>query len=173
MTAGLQRSDLIISRSPSTPWRARPRLAMNLHASIAALTADKAGARSSPGDAAPRRDHHAYAFASRGAHRPDQGADQPSSDDEDWARLSLTMGLLLEKGKMYIDDASRPGPDRRALPCPAHRPRARRSRMIMIDYLQLMRVPALSGQRTLRIGEISRSSRPWRRAAMPWWRSPS
>ncbi|TMO91828.1 replicative DNA helicase, partial [Pseudoalteromonas sp. S3178] len=27
-------------------------------------------------------------------------------DDDDWARLSSTMGLLMEKGKMYIDDAS-------------------------------------------------------------------
>jgi replicative DNA helicase len=78
-------------------------------------------------------------------------------DDEDWARLSSTMGLLLEKGKMYIDDAS-------GLTPTDVRSRARRIArehgglsMIMIDYLQLMRVPALSDNRTLEIGEISRS----------------
>ena len=27
-------------------------------------------------------------------------------DDDDWARLSSTMGMLLEQGKMYIDDSS-------------------------------------------------------------------
>ena len=27
-------------------------------------------------------------------------------DDDDWGRLSSTMGLLLEKGQLYIDDAS-------------------------------------------------------------------
>ncbi|HAK35894.1 MAG TPA: replicative DNA helicase, partial [Pantoea sp.] len=27
-------------------------------------------------------------------------------DDEDWARISGTMGILLEKKNMYIDDSS-------------------------------------------------------------------
>lgn len=27
-------------------------------------------------------------------------------DDEDWARISSTMGILLEKRNMYIDDSS-------------------------------------------------------------------
>ena len=78
-------------------------------------------------------------------------------DDEDWARLSSTMGLLMEKGKMYIDDAS-------GLTPTDVRSRARRIArdhggisMIMVDYLQLMRVPSLSDNRTLEIAEISRS----------------
>ncbi|AIN47472.1 replicative DNA helicase [Candidatus Palibaumannia cicadellinicola] len=78
-------------------------------------------------------------------------------DDEDWARLSSTMGILLEKRNMYIDDSS-------GLTPTEVRSRARRVfrehnglSMIMIDYLQLMRVPALADNRTLEIAEISRS----------------
>ncbi|AWP34360.1 replicative DNA helicase [Pantoea eucalypti] len=78
-------------------------------------------------------------------------------DDEDWARISGTMGILLEKKNMYIDDSS-------GLTPTEVRSRARRIyrengglSMIMIDYLQLMRVPALSDNRTLEIAEISRS----------------
>ncbi len=77
-------------------------------------------------------------------------------DDEDWARISGTMGILLEKRNIYIDDSSRPDADRSALPC------ARIARehggigLIAIDHLQLMRVPSLDN-RTLEIAGISRS----------------
>jgi replicative DNA helicase len=78
-------------------------------------------------------------------------------DDEDWARISSTMGLLMQKKNMYIDDSS-------GLTPTEVRSRARRIArehgglsMIMVDYLQLMRVPALSDNRTLEIAEISRS----------------
>ncbi|MGB0894906.1 MAG: replicative DNA helicase [Parashewanella sp.] len=78
-------------------------------------------------------------------------------DDDDWARVSSTMGIMLEQGKMYIDDSS-------GLTPTEVRSRARRIAreygglsMIMIDYLQLMQVPALSDNRTLEIAEISRS----------------
>ena len=78
-------------------------------------------------------------------------------DDEDWARISGTMGILLEKKNIYIDDSS-------GLTPTEVRSRARRIfrennglSMIMIDYLQLMRVPSLSDNRTLEIAEISRS----------------
>ncbi|QIR15678.1 replicative DNA helicase [Shewanella aestuarii] len=78
-------------------------------------------------------------------------------DDEDWARVSSTMGIMLEQGKMYIDDSS-------GLTPTEVRSRARRIAreygglsMIMIDYLQLMQVPALKDNRTLEIAEISRS----------------
>ncbi|MBJ3815803.1 replicative DNA helicase [Shimwellia pseudoproteus] len=78
-------------------------------------------------------------------------------DDEDWARISGTMGILLEKNNMYIDDSS-------GLTPTEVRSRARRVfrehgglSLIMIDYLQLMRVPSLSDNRTLEIAEISRS----------------
>ncbi|MGR5149850.1 replicative DNA helicase [Photobacterium alginatilyticum] len=78
-------------------------------------------------------------------------------DDEDWARISSTMGILMEKKNMFIDDSS-------GLTPTEVRSRARRIArdsgglsMIMIDYLQLMRVPALQDNRTLEIAEISRS----------------
>ena len=78
-------------------------------------------------------------------------------DDEDWARISSTMGMMMQKKNMYIDDSS-------GLTPTEVRSRARRIArehgglsMIMVDYLQLMRVPALSDNRTLEIAEISRS----------------
>ncbi|MFQ6371599.1 replicative DNA helicase [Shewanella sp. YIC-542] len=78
-------------------------------------------------------------------------------DDDDWARVSSTMGLMLENGKMFIDDSS-------GLTPTEVRSRARRVArehgglsMIMVDYLQLMQVPALADNRTLEIAEISRS----------------
>ncbi|PCS23884.1 replicative DNA helicase [Candidatus Enterovibrio escicola] len=78
-------------------------------------------------------------------------------DDEDWARISSTMGLLTQKKNMYIDDSS-------GLTPTDIRSRARRVArehgglsMIMIDYLQLMRVPGMKDNRTQEISEISRS----------------
>ena len=78
-------------------------------------------------------------------------------DDEDWARISSTMGILMQKKNMFIDDSS-------GLTPTEVRSRARRIArdhgglsMIMIDYLQLMRVPGLQENRTLEIAEISRS----------------
>lgn len=78
-------------------------------------------------------------------------------DDEDWAKISSTMGILMEKKNMYIDDSS-------GLTPTELRSRARRVArehgglsMIMVDYLQLMRVPSIADNRTLEIAEISRS----------------
>jgi replicative DNA helicase len=78
-------------------------------------------------------------------------------DDEDWARISNTMAMLKDKDNLFIDDSS-------ALTPMELRTRARKLArekggisLIMIDYLQLMRVPGLSENRTLEIAEISRS----------------
>lgn len=78
-------------------------------------------------------------------------------DDEDWARISNTMAMLKEKDNLYIDDSS-------GLTPMEVRTRARKVArdkgglsMIMVDYLQLMQVPALADNRTLEIAEISRS----------------
>ncbi|MCV2886613.1 replicative DNA helicase [Aestuariibacter sp. AA17] len=78
-------------------------------------------------------------------------------DDEDWARISNTMAMLKDKDNLFIDDSS-------GLTPMEVRTRARklaRERggisMIMVDYLQLMQVPALADNRTLEIAEISRS----------------
>lgn len=81
-------------------------------------------------------------------------------EDEDWARISSTMNIMAQKNNIYIDDSS-------GLTPTEVRSRARRVArdhadkggisMIMVDYLQLMQVPALSDNRTLEIAEISRS----------------
>lgn len=77
--------------------------------------------------------------------------------DSDWVKLQQTMEGLHEKQNFFIDDSS-------GLTPMDVRTRARKLAretgglsMIMIDYLQLMRVPHLSDNRTLEISEISRS----------------
>lgn len=76
-------------------------------------------------------------------------------DDEDWARLASTGGLLRD-APLYIDETGALSPlDLRA--------RARRiaSRhglsLIVVDYIQLMQVPSTRENRTNEISEISRS----------------
>lgn len=77
-------------------------------------------------------------------------------DDGDWPRLSSAIALMSDK-KIFIDDTGALGPsDVRA--------RARRIvkeygelGLIVIDYLQLMRVPGTSEHRAAEISEISRS----------------
>jgi replicative DNA helicase len=78
-------------------------------------------------------------------------------EDTDWAKIQSSVKMLSEKDNLFIDDSS-------GLTPMEVRTRARklaRDRggisMIMVDYLQLMRVPSLSENRTLEISEISRS----------------
>ncbi|WDI78377.1 replicative DNA helicase [Candidatus Purcelliella pentastirinorum] len=77
--------------------------------------------------------------------------------DEDWLRISSTVKVLLDRKNIYIDDSSSLTPIEMSS-------RARRVyrennglSLIMIDYLQLMRVPYISDNRNVEIGEISRS----------------
>jgi replicative DNA helicase len=151
MTAGLQPSDLIIVAA--RPSMGKTTFAMNL-AENAAMTADKPALIFSL--EMPSEQLMMRMLASLG--RIDQTKIRTGQlDDEDWARLSSTMGLLIESGKMFIDDAA-------GLTPTEVRSRARRIArdnggisMIMIDYLQLMRAPQFSDNRTLEIAEISRS----------------
>lgn len=77
-------------------------------------------------------------------------------DDGDWPRLSSAIAMMSEK-KIFIDDSGALSPgDIRA--------RARRLArehgdlgLIVVDYLQLMRVPGNSEHRAAEISEISRS----------------
>jgi len=109
MTAGMQPSDLIIVAA--RPSMGKTTFAMNL------------------------AEHMMRMLASLG--RINQTKVRTGQlDDDDWARLSSTMGLLMEKGKMYVDDAS-------GLTPTDVRSRARRIArdhggisMIMVDYLQ-------------------------------------
>ncbi|CUX97455.1 replicative DNA helicase [Candidatus Hoaglandella endobia] len=150
-TAGLQKSDLIIIAA--RPSMGKTTFAMNL-CENAAMTEDKPVLIFSLEMPVEQIMMRMLASLSR----VDQTQIRTGQlDDEDWARISSTMGLLLEKCNMYIDDSSRLTPT-------DIRSRARRIfrehdglSLIMIDYLQLMRVPSLSENRTLEIAEISRS----------------
>ncbi|WP_417345238.1 replicative DNA helicase [Ferrimonas sp.] len=151
MTAGFQPSDLIIVAA--RPSMGKTTFAMNL-CEAAAMNEDHPVLIFSL--EMPSEQIMMRMLASLG--RVDQTKIRTGQlDDEDWARVSSTMGLMMEQGKMYIDDAS-------GLTPTEVRSRARRIArehgglsMIMVDYLQLMQVPALADNRTLEIAEISRS----------------
>ena len=151
MTSGFQPSDLIIVAA--RPSMGKTTFAMNL-VETAALTSDKPALVFSlemPADSIMMR-----MLASLG--RIDQTKVRTGNlDDDDWARLASTMGLMQEKGQLYIDDSS-------GLTPTEVRSRARRIArehgglsMIMIDYLQLMRSPEFKDNRTLEIADISAS----------------
>ncbi|MGV3345319.1 replicative DNA helicase [Enterobacteriaceae bacterium LUAb1] len=150
-TAGLQRSDLIIVAA--RPSMGKTTFAMNL-CENAAMTQEKPVLIFSlemPGEQIMMRMLASLSRVDQTRIRTGQ------LDDDDWARISSTMGLLVEKKNMYIDDSS-------GLTPTEVRSRARRVfrengglSLIMIDYLQLMRVPSMSENRTLEIAEISRS----------------
>ncbi|WP_392562713.1 replicative DNA helicase [Orbus sturtevantii] len=150
-TAGLQRSDLIIVAA--RPSMGKTTFAMNL-CENAAMMQDKPVLIFSLEMPAEQIMMRMLASLSR----VDQTKIRTGQlDDNDWARISSTMGILLEKKNMYIDDSS-------GLTPMELRSRARRIyrengglSMIMVDYLQLMRVPNMSENRTLEIAEISRS----------------
>ena len=150
-TAGLQRSDLIIIAA--RPSMGKTTFAMNL-CENAAMMQEKPVLIFSlemPSEQIMMR-------MSASLSRVDQTRIRTGQlQDDDWARISSTMGLLLEKKNIYIDDSS-------GLTPMELRSRARRIyrehkglSMIMVDYLQLMRVPNISENRTLEIAEISRS----------------
>ncbi|WP_194439604.1 replicative DNA helicase [Vibrio fluminensis] len=150
-TAGLQGSDLVIVAA--RPSMGKTTFAMNL-CENAAMVSDKPVLIFSLEMPAEQIMMRMLASLSR----VDQTKIRTGQlDDEDWARISSTMGILMEKKNMYIDDSS-------GLTPTEVRSRARRIArehgglsLIMVDYLQLMRVPALSDNRTLEIAEISRS----------------
>jgi replicative DNA helicase len=150
-TAGLQGSDLIIVAA--RPSMGKTTFAMNL-CENAAMAQDKPVLIFSLEMPAEQLMMRMLASLSR----VDQTRIRTGQlDDEDWARISSSMGILMEKKNMYIDDSS-------GLTPTELRSRARRVArehgglsMIMVDYLQLMRVPSLTENRTLEIAEISRS----------------
>lgn len=77
--------------------------------------------------------------------------------EQEWINLTSTVTHLHQK-KLYIDDST-------ALPPSEVRSRCRRIAkdhdgklgLVMVDYLQLMKVPGLEGNRVAEISEISRS----------------
>jgi len=78
-------------------------------------------------------------------------------NDEDWSRISGTINVLLKKKNMYIDDSTNITPTEiRSRAKKLYREKKGLS-LIMIDYLQLMKVPSFGENRTLEIAEISRT----------------
>jgi len=150
-TAGLQKSDLIIVAA--RPAMGKTTFAMNLCENAAMLQEKPVLIFSleMPGEQLMMRMLASLSRVDQTRIRTGQ------LDDEDWARISSTMGILLEKRNMYIDDSSGLTPtDVRSRARRVYREHGGIS-LIMIDYLQLMRVPSLSDNRTLEIAEISRS----------------
>lgn len=150
-TAGLQGSDLIIVAA--RPSMGKTTFAMNL-CENAAMNQDKPVLIFSLEMPAEQIMMRMLASLSR----VDQTKIRTGQlDDEDWGRISSTMGLLMDKKNMFIDDSSGLTPtDVRSRARRIHRETGGLS-MIMVDYLQLMRVPGLQDNRTLEIAEISRS----------------
>ncbi|QJC28906.1 replicative DNA helicase [Enterobacteriaceae endosymbiont of Plateumaris rustica] len=150
-TAGLQKSDLIIIAA--RPSMGKTTFAMNI-CENAAISQDKPVLIFSLEMPCEQIMMRMLASLSR----VDQTRIRTGQlNDNDWEKISNTMALLLKKKNIYIDDSSELTPTEVRL-------RSRRIfreynglSLIMVDYLQLMRVPSLSFNRTLEIAEISRS----------------
>ncbi|PPI86528.1 replicative DNA helicase [Candidatus Pantoea edessiphila] len=150
-TSGLQRSDLIIIAA--RPSMGKTTFAMNLCENIALLY-DKPILIFSLEMPSEQIIIRMLASLSR----VDQTHIRTGQlNKEDWTRISSTINILLQKKNIYIDDSS-------SLTPTEIRSRARRIyrennglNIIMIDYLQLMRIPSFSNNRNLEIAEISRS----------------
>lgn len=150
MTSGLQPSDLVIVAG--RPSMGKTTFAMNL-VENAVLNSDKTAVVFSM--EMPAEQLLMRVFSSLG--QIDQSKVRTGDlGERDWDRISSTLAILKEK-KLYIDDT--PGLSPNDL-----RTRTRRIArdeggisIIMVDYLQLMRVPGNSENRTAEISEISRS----------------
>jgi replicative DNA helicase len=150
MTSGLQSSDLIIIAG--RPSMGKTTFAMNI-AEHAAIKSDKPiliFSMEMPADALAMR-----MMSSLG--RIDQLKIRTGRlSDDDWPRITSAMNMLAET-KMFIDDTP-------ALSPQEMRARARRIArehgglgLIVIDYLQLMKVPGFAENRVGEVSEISRS----------------
>jgi len=151
MTSGLQRSDLIIVAA--RPSMGKTTFAMNLceNAMMAQDLPVLVFSLEMPSEQIMMR-----MMASLS--RVDQTRVRTSQlEDEDWARISNTVKQLDAKNNLYIDDSSGLTPmEVRSRARKIHREHGGMA-LIMVDYLQLMRAPAFSDNRTLEIAEISRS----------------
>ncbi len=148
MTCGMQKSDLIIIAG--RPSMGKTSLAMNI-AETAAIKHQKSVAVFSmemSGESLAMRLMSSLGRINQHKIRTGQLA------EDDWARLTSTMGILSE-APIYIDDTG-------ALTPTELRARARRLHrennlgLIVVDYLQLMQVKGTSENRTNEISEISR-----------------
>ncbi|MBE2895158.1 replicative DNA helicase [Spirabiliibacterium falconis] len=151
-TTGLQKSDLIIVAA--RPSMGKTTFAMNL-CENAMMSEDKpvlVFSLEMPSDSIAMRMLASLA-------RVDQTKVRTGriTDDDEWSRITGVVQMMSDRGNLYIDDSS-------GLTPTELRSRARRVyrengglSLIMVDYLQLMRAPGYSENRTLEIAEISRS----------------
>jgi len=150
MTSGLQKGDLVIVAA--RPSMGKTTFAMNLVEN--ALASDVSAlvfSMEMPSESITMRMISSLA-------RIDQTRVRTGKlENDDWMRFGATVSILNEK-KIFIDDTP-------ALSPTEVRARARRVArdlggslgLIMVDYLQLMRVPGLESNRVNEISEISRS----------------
>lgn len=149
-TSGLQPSDLVILAG--RPSMGKTTLAMNI-AEHAALTADEPVAVFSM--EMPAEQLAMRMIASLGRVEL-QNLRTGKLSEQDWPRITSAITLLNEKRSVYIDDTP-------ALTPSDLRSRARRLKrehglsLIVIDYLQLMRVAGGKENRATEISEISRA----------------
>ncbi|MDU5698134.1 MAG: replicative DNA helicase, partial [Haemophilus parainfluenzae] len=151
-TAGLQSSDLIIVAA--RPSMGKTTFAMNL-CENAAMASDKpvlVFSLEMPAEQIMMRMIASLARVDQTKIRTGQNL-----EEAEWSKIASVFGMFKQKNNLYIDDSS-------GLTPTELRSRARRVyrengglSMIMVDYLQLMRAPAFSDNRTLEIAEISRS----------------
>ena len=151
-TAGLQPSDLIIVAA--RPSMGKTTFAMNL-CENAAMASDKpvlVFSLEMPAEQIMMRIIASLARVDQTKIRTGQNL-----EEAEWSKIASVFGMFKQKNNLYIDDSS-------GLTPTELRSRARRVyrengglSMIMVDYLQLMRAPAFSDNRTLEIAEISRS----------------
>ncbi len=150
-TAGLQPSDLIIIAA--RPSMGKTTFAMNLCQNIA-FSQDKPVLVFSLEMPAEQIMMRMLAGLSR-VHQQNLRTGKLST--EDFAKLSQSIEIVNNSPNLYIDDSSGLTPSElRARARRVYREHGGLS-MIMVDYLQLMRVPGYADNRTLEIAEISRS----------------
>ncbi|WP_139851650.1 replicative DNA helicase [Acinetobacter pullicarnis] len=150
-TSGMQAGDMIIVAA--RPSMGKTTLAMNLIESVL-FNCDLPAlvfSMEMPADSIAMRLISAYGKVHQGHLRSGK------MDGDEWSKVTGTI-LQLQEKHLYIDDSS-------ALPPTELRARARRIAKqhggklgcIMVDYLQLMKVPGMGDNRVGEIGEISRS----------------
>lgn len=148
MTAGLQRSDLVIVAG--RPSMGKTTFAMNIaeHAAIKHQIPVAVFSMEMPGEQIAMR------LMSSLGRINQQKVRTGKLDEEDWPRLTSAVSILAE-APLFIDDTP-------ALTPTELRARARRLKrehdlgLILIDYLQLMQVPGSRENRATEISEISR-----------------
>lgn len=150
MTSGLQRSDLIIVAA--RPSMGKTSFAMNL-VENAVLRQDRPAVVFSmemPSESLVIRMLSSVGKINQTRLR------NGDLQDEDWSKLSAAVAKLKDKN-LFIDDTPALSPIEVRNRCKRIYREQGHIGLIMVDYLQLMRVPGLQGNRVEEISEISRS----------------